>query len=208
MRSSSPLEDGEENLFQGVFGSSSAFFAVDKMDNKIFDDQLYQSFEEVLLSPWTAYAESYLRNRHLVGKVSRSMAEMIQVIPDNLEFIGRGYFDSNGTEVEYLDHIVDSGDYVGNKIFVSKGIITKRIDNVKDYAKRVIGDYGKLMSDEKAIEISQIIEKLSIVLPEYNKRFNIEFGIDEKGKVYLFQIRPTKRTVVVEGTIPDFYQFD
>ena len=86
-------------------------------------------------------------------------------------------------------------------------MVTKRVDDVEDYGLREIGDHGTLLSDERAIKISKIMEKLSVVFPKYNGQFNIEFGIDKNGIIYLFQIRPTKR-VPVGGIIPDFNQID
>lgn len=207
VRSSSPLEDGNENLFQGVFLSSKANFYIDDRSGYSNNEDVYEAIENVMLSSWSVTAESYLRNRKLIGKVSRSMAEIIQVVPNDIVFVGRSYIDNGKIEIEYLDEAVSSGDYVGNRIYVQEGEITKRVDDVKDYGLRKIGNFGELMSNEKAIEISQVMEKLSIVFPKFDNQFNIEFGVSKEGVIYLFQMRPTKR-IPMGGTLPDLSQID
>lgn len=208
VRSSSPLEDGENDLFQGVFSSFKVSTYFDESEKYLENEEsLYEAFQNVMLSPWTTYAEFYLRNRNLVGKVSRSIAEIIQVVPRNIKFIGRAYINDKEVEVEYLDHDVESGNYVGNRIYLQGENVVRRINNIRDYPLRGNRDNGKLMPNKKAVEISRIMGKLSAAFPKYNQKFNVEFGVTKDGTIYLFQIRPTRRGVI-SGETPDLSQID
>lgn len=201
-RSSSPLEDDGENQFQGVFLSERSYYVGEEGEYS----EEYKTFKSVLLGPWTAYAEFYYRNRGLVGKASRVMAEIVQVVPKEIEFMGRAFINQGEVEVEYIDKSEASGNWVGNKIFVKNGEVVKRIDNIDDYSRNNTSDLPVLMLNWKAIEIAKLMVALSSKFARFNQKFNIEFCLTGN-ETYLLQIRPTKRNISIEP-IPDLDKID
>ncbi len=208
LRSSSPLEDSQktEYQFQGVFESQTP--TITSLDD------IYDSLKSVYLSPWSAYAEFYLRNRHLVGKIDRNMAVIVQEVPKDYKFVCRVFYNNGKVAIEYISRDLFYGSqFVGLKAIInSKGEIIKNEDEVEDHYYKDIFKNRK-MSNEEIVKIASIMQRLSEV-PEYGVDFNTE--ILAGGELpYIVQIRrapETHKTSVVsdidevdrESVIVDF----
>jgi hypothetical protein len=200
LRSSSPLEDSQktEYQFQGVFES-------DHMETTGIEE-IYKSLRKIYLSPWSTYAEFYLRNRNLIGKVDRNLAVMVQEIPQDFQFYCRVFYKDGEVSIEYVskDLYTDS-QFVGLKVVVNnEGKIVKRENEVEDYfLKKDFGD--QKMSYREVHKIEKVMRKLSKV-SEYGNDFSTEVLAGGESP-YIVQIRRTinaNRPCVV----PDINEID
>lgn len=196
LRSSSTLEDSKKTKyqFQGVFES-------DKPQCSL--DDVYESLKKIYLSPWSSYAEFYLRNRGLAGKVDRDIAVIVQKIPKDYKYVCRVFFDNGLVDIEYVsvkEYI--SSDFVGLKATIdSSGKHVKRRDIIEDvfYA----GDMTKMPTPEM-FKIARVMKRLSKVYPEYNGKFNAEVLAGGESLNFV-QLRETVNVQQTEA-IPDIDQ--
>jgi hypothetical protein len=199
LRSSSPLEDNDKNAyqFQGVFRSEKGKETVGRV---------YGTLRDIYLSSWSAYAESYLRNRKLVGKVDRDMAVIVQEVPEDYKFVCRVFYKNGEVSIEYISrNLFSDSKFVGLKAVVnSEGKIIKREDEVEDhFYKDIFKD--KKMPDEDVTRVADLMRKLSEV-GEYGNDFSTE--ILAGGVIpYVVQIRRSLKNNM-PNMVPDFDSVD
>lgn len=185
-RSSSPLEDGRKYAFPGVFESQLVESS----------SQSWFGLESVLLSPWSAYAEHYLRSQGLAGKATRAMAVIVQEVPSDIRFTGRIFVEGDRLEIEYVDGVTWRGDYKGTKVVLNKDLDI--IDAISPEERGFGLVYWRAKRDKKNISeervkrLAELSFRIGDKLPEYGRLFNLEFLLGEK-MIYLVQIRPTIR---------------
>jgi hypothetical protein len=195
-RSSFPLEDGDEYQFGGVFESYDYIHTT---------EDAYKALRHVYLSPWSSYAEFYLRNRNLIGKTSRALAVIVQEIPKDYKFVCRVFYNHGEVSVEYVNRqLFRSSDFVGRKAIIdTNNKIISRKDIVEDvfYPKQLTK-----MPIKEMVKIARIARRLSKKYPDYNGEFNVE-ALAGGENLYIVQIRP-KLKLKSSSVVPEINQID
>lgn len=198
LRSSSPLEDSSKTKyqFQGVFESDKPQFSL---------DDVYGSLKKIYLSPWSSYAEFYLRNRELAGKVERDVAVIVQKIPEDYKYVCRVFYENGKVNIEYVstgEYI--SSDFVGLKATIDvRGNIISRKDVVEDH---FYADQMTKMPVKEMLRIARVMKRLSKVYSEYNGKFNAEVLAGGESLNFV-QLRETVSIQQGEN-VPDINQID
>lgn len=195
-RSSSPLEDGNEYQFGGVFESYGGVRTI---------NDAYTALKRIYLSPWSSYAEFYLRNRNLIGKVSRSLAVIVQEIPKDYKFVCRVFYNHGEVSMEYVDRqLFRSSDFVGRKATIdTNNKIISRKDIVEDI---FYSDQLTKMPVKEMLKIARVIRRLSKKCSDYNGEFNVE-ALAGGENLYIVQIRPNLK-LKSPSVVPEIDQVD
>lgn len=179
LRSSSPLEDSVTDSFAGVFASEIIPGNFDAETN----------LRSVVLSPWTVYAEHYLRRRGLAGKRSRILAVLVQKVPElkDYKYLGRIFFDQHGVEMDYTK---SPGFPLGVESYkFNKAVLNEKL-NLTSHSEipSFFGPSTPFLSEKRIVELSELFSKIAEEFPEFAGGYDFEFVLGEE-KTYIVQAR-------------------
>lgn len=182
LRSSSPLEDSTEDSFAGVF-----------MSEPCPENGLEWNLKTVLLSPWTAHAEYYFRKRSINGKGLRTLAVLVQRMPDfkKRKYNGLVFFESGSVEIEYTEALgwPNPTSHGANKAIFDKD--WHLVEHAAIPERRERPKPTEFLSGEKLQSLVQFFSNVAKEFPEFADAYNFEFSLGKDGVVYLFQARKT-----------------